>query len=179
VSAAREPHTGLEEIRTERMTGERLRNHDGDALGGIIRDPRVARTLFPGGPPDAAETQRILERHVEHWDRNGFGLWLLRDVRSGAVVGRGGLLRQTIEGRDEVEVGWAIVPERWGEGLATELARASIALAWERLGLDELISFTLTTNTASRRVMEKAGLAYERDIEHVSLPHVLYRLRRC
>jgi ribosomal-protein-alanine N-acetyltransferase len=149
VSAAREPHTGLEEIRTERMTGERLRNHDGDALGGIIRDPRVARTLFPGGPPDAAETQRILERHVEHWDRNGFGLWLLRDVRSGAVVGRGGLLRQTI------------------------------ALAWERLGLDELISFTLTTNTASRRVMEKAGLAYERDIEHVSLPHVLYRLRRC
>jgi ribosomal-protein-alanine N-acetyltransferase len=160
------------------MTGERLRPGDEDELARILRDPAVARTLFPAGIPAVGEVASILERHVEHWDRNGFGLWLLRDTVSGDVVGRGGLLRQRLRNRDEVEVGWAIVPERWGEGLATELGHASIAVAWGRLRLRELISFTLTSNAASRRVMEKSGFSYEREFEHLSLPHVLYRLRR-
>jgi ribosomal-protein-alanine N-acetyltransferase len=169
---------GLERIETERMIGERLRPGDGKLLASILTDPRVARTLFPAGPPGVDSVHAILGRHVEHWDRRGFGLWLLRDAVSGRLVGRGGLLSQTILGRDEVEAGWAIVPERWGEGLATELALASITVAWDRLGLDELISFTIVDNVASRRVMEKAGFAYERDFEHVGHPHALYRLRR-
>ena len=76
---------------------------------------------------------------------------------------------------NEVEAGWAIVPKRWGEGLATELARASVSTAFEQLGLGEVVAFTLPDNAASRRVMEKVGLTYERDIEHAGLPHVLYR----
>ncbi len=73
-----------------------------------------------------------------------------------------------------VEVAWAIVPKRWGQGLATELALASVEVAFDWLGLAELIAFTLPGNLASRRVMEKAGFAYEREIEHAGLPHVLY-----
>jgi RimJ/RimL family protein N-acetyltransferase len=161
------------------MTGERLRSSHEAELGQILRDARIARTLFPtDGPPDATQVRAILARHVAHWDERGFGLWLLRNRVGGAVVGRGGLLSQTIEGRAEVEVGWAILPELWGQGLATELARASIGIAFAQLGLEELISFTLTTNGASRRVMEKAGFTYERDFDHISLPHALYRLRR-
>jgi len=172
------PSYGLERIATERMIGERLRPADGKLLGSVLTDPRVAQTLFPDGRPDAAGVEAILTRHVEHWDRHGFGLWLLRDAVTGRVVGRGGLLRQRIEGRDEVEAGWAIVPERWREGLATELAMRSIAAAFETLDLTELISFTLVDNVASRRVMEKAGFVHEHDFEHVRHPHALYRLRR-
>lgn len=168
----------LERIRTARMTGERLRPGDERELGTILADPRVARTLFPAGPPGRAEVAAILARHVEHWERNGFGLWLLRDAADGSLVGRGGLLRQRILGADEVEAGWAIVPSRWNEGLATELAHAVVGLAWERLGLERLISFTLTSNGASRRVMEKAGFAPDCEFLHVGFPHVLYRLRR-
>jgi ribosomal-protein-alanine N-acetyltransferase len=160
------------------MIGERLKPDDGPRLAAILADPRVAATLFPDGPPSPADLEAILARHTEHWERNGFGLWLLRARDTGLVVGRGGLLRQRIEGRDEVEAGWAIVPDRWGQGLATELALASVAVAWERLRLGELISFTLTTNIASRRVMEKAGFSYEHDFDHIGHPHALYRLRR-
>jgi ribosomal-protein-alanine N-acetyltransferase len=71
------------------------------------------------------------------------------------------------------------VGERWGEGLATELALASIDAGFGTLGLDELIAFTLIHNRASRRVMEKAGLSYEREFLHVGLPHALYRRVRC
>ena len=79
-------------------------------------------------------------------------------------------------GRDEVEIGWAVVPDRWGQGLATELGAASVAHAFGPLGLAEVVSFTLVDNRASRRVMEKLGFAYEDEIEYAGLPHVLYRL---
>ena len=70
---------------------------------------------------------------------------------------------------DEVEVGWSVVPERWRQGLATELALASIDVAFGPLDLDQVVAFTLPDNVASRRVMEKAGFAYDRDILHVGL----------
>ena len=62
-----------------------------------------------------------------------------------------------------------------GEGLATELAFTAVDVGFEALELERLIAFTLPHNIASRRVMEKAGFTYEREIVHATLPHVLYR----
>ena len=70
-----------------------------------------------------------------------------------------GLRHVTIGGREEVEVGYGLRAEFWGQGLATELASASVRVAFEILGLPELVSFTLPTNRASRRVMEKVGMS--------------------
>ncbi|MGH2968657.1 MAG: GNAT family N-acetyltransferase [Solirubrobacteraceae bacterium] len=61
------------------------------------------------------------------------------------------------------------------EGFATELGAASVRHAFEQLALDVVVAFTLPDNRASRRVMEKLGFEFERDIEHAGLPHVLYR----
>jgi [ribosomal protein S5]-alanine N-acetyltransferase len=112
---------------------------------------------------------------LDHWERYGFGLWLLRDRGTGAAVGRGGLQHTSVGGEDEIEAGWAISPERWGEGLATELALTCVAVAFEQLELEEIVAFTLPTNLASRRVMEKSGFAYEGEVTHEGLVHVLYR----
>ena len=95
------------------------------------------------------------------------------------MVGRGGLQYTDAIGGFAVEAAWTIAPERWGEGLATELAVASVAVAFDVLELDELIAITLPDNLASRRVMEKAGFAYDRPIERDGLDrHVLYRRER-
>jgi Acetyltransferase (GNAT) domain len=118
---------------------------------------------------------RNVDAKVMHWDRYGFGQWLLRERITGAMVGRGGLQLTFVAGCNEVEVGWAIIPERWGQGLATELAVAAVEVAFDDLGVGELVAFTLPDNIASRRVMEKAGFTYERAIVHFGLPHVLYR----
>ena len=90
----------------------------------------------------------------------------MADARSqtGEAVGRGGLQHTLDTGVEELEVGWAVAPARWGQGLATEMAVAAIAYASEELDLDELITYTMTNNIASRRVMEKTGFPYERDI---------------
>lgn len=169
----------LDRIETERLVFERMRREQAGELSVLLLDPRVTRTLFPASaPPTEALLLASLDEKLEHWARYGFGLWLLRDRATGRMVGRGGLQHTTVEGVDAVEVAWAIVPDRWREGLATELARVAVEVAFDDLDLEEIVAFTLPDNVASRRVMEKAGFAYDRDIQRVGLPHVLYRRRR-
>ena len=69
-----------------------------------------------------------------------------------------------------------MVADRWGQGLATEMAEAAVDAALRKLQLASLVAFTLPSNKASSRVMEKVGFSYERDIVYADLPHVLYRL---
>jgi [ribosomal protein S5]-alanine N-acetyltransferase len=101
---------------------------------------------------------------------------VFREGTSGRFVGRAGLRNTRVGGGDEVELAYALVAEYWNRGLATEMARAILGLAFERLGVTDLVCFTLPTNLASRRVMEKAGFTYEREVMHAGLPHVLYRI---
>lgn len=166
----------LERVETARLVCERLRMEHVDEVSRLLRDPRVSHTLWPGA--ELPSEQQVIESTAEkarHWERYGFGLWLLRDRRTGEMVGRGGLQWTYVATLDEIEVGWAIVPERWNQGLATELAHASIDAAFGPLELREIIAFSLPDNLASRRVMEKSGFVFERDIVHAGRPHVLYR----
>ena len=79
---------------------------------------------------------------------------------SGAFIGRIGLLyhEDWPEGEHKTEVGWLLDRAYWGQGLATEGARASLNYGFERQGLERIISIALPENSASRRVMEKCGL---------------------
>jgi ribosomal-protein-alanine N-acetyltransferase len=139
----------------------------------------VARTLFPHRePPTRAEVKLHILQKNEHWDRYGFGAYAMWDRVTGEFVARVGLQHTLSTGGDEIELMWAVVPERWGQGLATEFAHAGIALAFNALGLDDVIAYTLVTNVGSRRVMEKAAMTEEREFEHLGLPHVVYRRRR-
>jgi len=93
-------------------------------------------------------------------------------------AGRGCLRYATLDGRDEVEVAYGFMSDFWGQGYATEMAAESVRVAFEMLKLSEIVCFTLPTNLASRRVMEKVGFRYERDTIYADLPHVLCRLKR-
>jgi RimJ/RimL family protein N-acetyltransferase len=168
--------TPIERIETARLVGERLLPEHAAELAPMLLDQRVYATLWEREePPTEQDVAEGIARQAEHWERHGFGPWLLRDREDGAVVGRGGLQYTYTVDFDEVEALWAIVPQRWGQGLATELARAAIVVAFEALELLEIVALTLPHNVASRRVMEKTGFAFERELEHAGLPHVLYR----
>jgi RimJ/RimL family protein N-acetyltransferase len=166
----------IETFRTNRLTAERLRpDHVSDCCR-MYSDTRVMATL--GGVRSDEETREWLQQNLEHWERHRFGLWVFRDQSDGGFVGRAGLLHVQVEGTDEVELSYALRSEYWGRGLATELARACVQIGFEQLGLASVVAFTLTTNRASQRVMQKVGFTFERDISHAGLPHVLYRLCR-
>ena len=141
-------------------------------------DENEAFMALLGGVRDTAGTVAYLEMNVKHWADHGFGMWMLRDGASSAVVGRAILRHLEVEGVDEVEVGYGFMPEYWGRGLATEIAQACVRIGCEQLGLPSLVAITTPPNLASQRVMTKAGLAYERDIVHAGVPHMLFRIHR-
>jgi [ribosomal protein S5]-alanine N-acetyltransferase len=163
----------IDEIRTSRLLLSRPQPADWENFARIHQDPKVMATL--GGLRPTEQIRTWFDRILARWDEHHFGWWMARDLESGAFAGRGGLSKVLIEGRDEVEVGYGFLPEFWGRGLATELARESVRVGFGVLGLPELVSFTQVTNLASRRVMKKAGFHYERDFVYAGLPHVLYR----
>jgi ribosomal-protein-alanine N-acetyltransferase len=166
----------LERVETQRMVASRLTENDLSYLLRLVRDPRVAATLsLTARPPSEAEVRSGLIEAIGHWELHAFGLWLLRDRSSGELVGRGGLQHTWATGRNEVEVAWAVLPELWGRGLATELARASIGAAFGVLGLPDVIAYTRPDNVASRRVMEKTGFKFERVFVTEEVEQVLYR----
>jgi [ribosomal protein S5]-alanine N-acetyltransferase len=128
-----------------------------------------------GGLRSAEETAYYLRENLDHWDRYGYGMWVFSDRTDGRFVGRAGLRNTRVGGNEEVELAYALVADYWGRGLATEMAKQILKLAFERLDLDDIVCFTLPTNRASKRVMEKAGFEYERDVVHAGSPHVLFR----
>ena len=111
-------------------------------------------------------------------EETGFCLWWWRERSSGELVGYAGLNRDEVEDEPVVEVGWSIMPGRWGEGLATEAARAAIESGFENAGVEQIVAFALLDNVRSRRVMEKLGMSYQRDFVRADLPHALYGLER-
>jgi ribosomal-protein-alanine N-acetyltransferase len=166
----------IDRFDTQRLHAECLRATDYGDLYRMNQNLRVMETI--GGLRSEDTTREYLRKNLEHWDRYGFGVWMLRSKADRMFVGRSALRHANVDGHDETEIGYALMPEYWGLGLATEISRAMLELAFGRLNLAEVVAFISPSNFASRRVMEKVGGIYERDIVHAGLSDVLYRVRR-
>jgi len=140
-----------------------------------MNDPRVARTL--GGPQQREQWESFLRKDIAHWEVHDFGAWHAFERSTDQLVGRIGSHVTLVEGVIEVELAWAVHADHWGQGYAAELAAPARDLVFSR-GVSSVVAFTLPDNTASRRVMDKLGMTYERDIVHADEPHVLYRSTR-
>ena len=163
----------LDSFATARMLASRIRTSDFEDLFRLNQDSAVALTM--GGTRSEAETRESIRRAIAHWETHGYGLWIFHDRIDGRFIGRGGLRHVEIDGASEIEIAYALMPEFWRRGLASEMARAFLDVA-AQLGIDNLIAFTLPTNVGSRGVMEKVGFRYQRDIIWANRPHVLYRV---
>jgi len=146
----------------------------------LFADPAVARMLWPdalGGTRSAEQSLQILSEDIAHWRQERFGPWVFFEAGSGVFIGRGGLRRTRVAGIDCVEVLYAVRSDAWGQGYATEIATLAVAHA-RRLGLTDVVGYTLAVNKASRRVLEKSGMRFDKHemFEYAGLPHYLGRL---
>jgi RimJ/RimL family protein N-acetyltransferase len=160
---------------TERLQAERLTADHLVEVRRMNSDPAVMAHLW--GVRTEQQTAAYMDHNLRHWADHGFGLWILRERGRGDPVGRAVLRHLTIDDVDEVEVGYALYQPYWGRGLATEIAARCVALAEHELGLAEIVGLTDPMNRASRHVLEKVGLAYERDCVHDDHLTALFRKR--
>ena len=154
------PMTVLE---TERLILRHFNLGDLDALYGLYSDPQI-RKYFPEGTLSLDETREELEWFLEgHPERPDLGLWATIERRSGAFLGRCGLLPWTIDGEPEVELAYLIDRSRWGEGFASEAARGIVQYSRSRLSLRRLICLIMPGNAASVAVATRIGMTFERE----------------
>ncbi|ONK13333.1 GNAT family N-acetyltransferase [Streptomyces sp. MP131-18] len=152
---------------TARLRLRRLTPADADALAALHGDPAVMRHIDDGRPvpPDvvARETLPALLREYRELPA-GHGCFAAEERAGGAFVGWFALRPAVTRGvaGGGTELGYRLRPAAWGRGYATEGARAMVAHAFAELGADRLVATTMTVNTGSRRVLEKAGLVLVR-----------------
>ena len=143
----------------------------------VFSDPEVMRYLPSGVPVSRDRAREVLRRFEDGWDRMGLAPWGAELISTGELIGHCGL-RHVDELPGEVEVLYALGREHWGCGYATEAAGAAIRFGFERLGLGRILAFAVPQNRASRRVMEKVGMSYERRARLIGIDAVVYRIDR-
>jgi RimJ/RimL family protein N-acetyltransferase len=163
-------------LETPRLALRHLVTEDLDALYALYRDLEV-RQYFPDGTRTREETKQELDWFLRgHPKYPELGLWATVDRSSGAFLGRCGLLPWEIEGQHEVELAFLIDKCRWGEGLATEAAKAIVDHARDVLRLQRLICLITPGNSASVRVAQKVGMSFERElIDELGRCHIYSR----
>ncbi|GAA0275165.1 GNAT family N-acetyltransferase [Cryptosporangium japonicum] len=152
-------------LETPRLWLRRWRDDDVDALAAINADPEVMRYIHDGRPLDRAATAERLAGYRRQWEERGYGLYAVESKRTGELAGFTGLAVPTFlpEIMPAVEIGWRLGREYWGQGLATEAARAVVARTRAVSALRRLVSVHVVGNEASARVMVKLGMAWERE----------------
>lgn len=176
-------------IDTERLILRNWKERD-RALFHRINEDDTVMEFFPFRR-DRAESDVLMNRLRDGIAERGFGFAAAEIRATGETIGFVGLhvpgdLPALAPGT--IEIGWRLAPEFWGKGYVTEAAKVWLAYGFERLGLDEIVSFAVTRNARSIAVMRRIGMTHDQagDFDHPSVPdshpdlkpHALYRLSR-
>lgn len=174
-------------IRTERLVLRRWTDNDRAGFAALNADPEVMEHL--PGVLTAQESDQLMQTIELHFEEFGFGLWAVETLWAPRLVGFAGLAVPTFRTHftPAVEIGWRFARAEWGNGFATEAARAALEFGFDQAGLDEILSWTVAANERSQGVMIRLGMtrAPELDFDHPRLGdddrlrrHVVYRITR-
>lgn len=146
---------------TERLVVRRLRPDDLDDFAEICGDPEIARYMGDGQPLSREQTETWIDVSLNNYAERGWGCFGVTTRENDRLVGFCGFARPP-ERPGIVELIYALVPELWGLGYATEVAGAMLTFGFEQCGLARIEATVDPPNLASKRVLEKIGMVHER-----------------
>ncbi|MEO5868141.1 MAG: GNAT family N-acetyltransferase [Sphingomonas sp.] len=170
-------------IETERLLLRTWRDDDLAPFHAMSQDAEVMRHLGP--PATWVQTLAARERQDTCQRTHGFSFWAIERKGDGAFVGFCGLKPGAPPIEREIEIGWRLRRDVWGQGLALEAARASLAWGWRSLDAPAIVAITVPANTPSWGLMERLGMTRSEgdDFDHPGVPdgsplkrHILYRI---
>ena len=152
-----------------------LQGSDLDALTVIWSDSEVTRFLPSRGAAIARDkVEKALESFVEHWQKREYGIWAIIEPDSSKMIGYCGL--RYLDEIEEVELVYGLARAYWGRKITTKAARAAISFGFEVANIEKIVAMVLPDNFASKRVIEKLGFSYEKQIEIFNLNAMYYSL---
>jgi RimJ/RimL family protein N-acetyltransferase len=177
-------------IETERLYLRQWRASDFATFADMNADPEVMQ-YFPKLLTSKV-SDIIANKCQQLIADNGWGLWAVSlkvdEENSGGFIGFVGLndTHADMSFAPAVEIAWRLSKEHWGQGYATEAARASLNFAFTELGLEEVVSFTAVINKRSQLIMQRIGMTDTQDnfyhpalkATHPLAEHVLYKISR-
>lgn len=154
----------LSVIESERLVLRRLTTADAGFILKLLNEPSFIQNIGDKGVRSEADAARYIETGpVNSYERNGFGLYLVLLKEGGVPIGICGLLkRDTLE---DVDIGFAFLPEFWSRGYAVESATAVMHYGRNELGIRRIAAITSPDNDGSIKVLEKIGLRFERMVQ--------------
>jgi len=170
---------------TPRLVFRRYQPGDKVRLSELNADPAVME-FFPSTVGEAG-TQAIVQRIEQHFETYRYTFFSVERRDKGQFIGLIGLMHPSFEAHFTpcVEIGWRLHKDAWGQGFATEGAKACLGYAWRELELQRVYSFTALPNRPSERVMQKIGMRKVGTFEHPQLEeghwlrtHVLYCIEK-
>ncbi len=164
-------------LETDRLRLRVFRPEDLDAFAPIEADPEVMR-FYASGPRSREWAERGVRYFIDLQEQYGFSPWAVIHKGEDRFIGFCGLIPQTLAGREEVEVGYKLARAYWGQGLATEAARACRDWGFARLAVPRLISIIDPGNATSTRIADKNGMTYDGDAEYDGKTCRIYAIRR-
>jgi RimJ/RimL family protein N-acetyltransferase len=153
-------------IETERLIIRPWRDSDRSEYLASCNDEAV--TTYLGGPAAVEDIDASLARIRKSQEENGFCFWVIERKSDGAFLGYCGFKVARDEGtpiEGDVEIGWRLRQDAWGQGYALEAARACLDWAWSNLKADRVVAITVPTNRASWSVMERLGMTRRPDLD--------------
>ncbi len=147
-------------LETERLFLRAWRDDDLDALAALNGDPEVMRYITGGVPRTREQAEVGLRRQQQNQRELGYSFWAVEERATGRVIGLNGI--QPLLDTGEVEIGWWLARDKWGQGFASEAARRAAAFAFDEAGLQRLVAIAMHENGASLAIMAKLGMTFER-----------------
>lgn len=167
------------QLKTLRLTAHPISLSDFDSIRLLHRDQTVMRTLSPTGKPwSEEETADMIVRSMDSWETKGVGPWVFELDYTNTFIGYCGLKPETIDGEPCFELRYAVRASQWGQGYATEMARAVL---YFKLIADITLPIVSTVSAGddpARHVIEKLGFVFDKVIERGGRDHELFRLKR-
>lgn len=166
-------------LETPRLLIRPLTEDDAPFILRLLNEPSFHRFIGDKGVRSVADARRyIVTGPMESYRRFGFGLYLVVCRTSGDAAGICGLVRREL--LDDVDLGFAFVPEFWSLGFAREASQAVLAEAWQRFSLSRVVAITATENTSSIGLLQRLGFQFEKVVHPFGAndPVDLYSLSR-
>jgi RimJ/RimL family protein N-acetyltransferase len=151
-------------LTTARLTLCRLTENDAPFIFRLVNEPSWLRFIGDKGVRTLDDARRYLrEGPLDMYAQRGFGLYLVLRNADEQPIGMCGLIKR--DALPDVDIGFAYIPESWGNGYAVEAAQAVVAHARDDFGLTRLVAITSLDNDASIRVLGRIGMTFEKIIE--------------